>query len=196
MSLPALTVDVAQLWAFAWPAVAIAMLRIGDVSLNVFRTVFVVQERRLAAGVVAGMESGLWLSAAGIVFADVTPVRAIGFVVGVATGTAAGVELTRRLRLGMATVRIYADATRTSPDGAPLELGAAVADAIRRAGHGATVFRGTGYRGPVDMVLSTVRRRHAEAVLAIARDVEPTVFAAVDNHVHRAPLAGLAPSGV
>lgn len=177
--------DVTTVWTVVWPAFAIALLRICDVSLNVFRTVFVVQERRLFAALVAGAEASVWLAAAGIVFADMTPVRVAGFVVGVASGTALGIEVARRLRLGMTTVRIYAKATHVDADGQP--LGEAIAGAIRRSGHGATVFRGSGLNGPVDMVLSTVRRRDAEAVLAIARDIDPHTFAAVDNSLHPSP---------
>lgn len=175
------SLDLTAAWPLVWPALAVALLRIADVSIGVFRTVFVVQERRLLAALSAGVESATWLAAAGIVFADVTPVRTAGFVVGVAGGTAIGVELTRRLRLGMVTVRIYTDATRTDEHGAPLQIGDAVARAVHDAGFGATIFRGRGYRGPVDMVLSTVRRRHAETVVGIARRIDPEAFTAVDS---------------
>lgn len=184
--------DVAGLWQLVWPAVAIALLRIGDVSLNVFKVVFVVQQRRGLAAVTSGLEAGTWLAAAGIVFADVTPVRAAGFVVGVSAGTWVGVQLSERMRLGMATVRVYADATRTDVDGEPLEVGRRIARAIHAAGFGATVFRGTGYRGDVDMVLSTVRRRDADRVLDIARSVDEQAFAAIDNALHPAPVPGAA----
>ena len=176
-----------SLWALLWPAVVIAMLRICDVSLNVFRTIFVVQERRVLAAVIAGTEAAVWLSAAGIVFADMTPVRITGFVIGVASGTAIGVEVSRRLRLGMTTVRIYVDASRLDEHGR--QRGEAIAEAIRRDGHGVTVFRGRGFKGPVDMVLSTVRRRDADRVLAIARDIDVDIFAAIDNSLHPAPSA-------
>lgn len=179
--------DLAGLWTLLWPAVTIALLRVGDVSLNVFRVVFVVQERRLLAALVAGAEASVWLAAAGIVFADMTPVRIAGFVTGVAAGTAIGVTVAGKLRLGMTTVRIYADAKRTDADGRPLDLGQHIAREIHASGHGATVFRGTGLNGPVDMVLSTVRRRNAEQILAIARGVDPGTFAAIDNSLHPAP---------
>jgi len=178
---------VAAAWTFVWPALAIALLRIGDVTLNVCRTVLIVQERRWLAAMTAGLEAAAWLAAAGIVFADLSAVRTAGYVLGVAAGTAIGVEITRKLRLGMTTVRIYTDATRTDGKGHVIEAGEAVADAIRRAGYAATVFRGRGYRGPVDMVLSTTRRRHAEQVVRIARDVDPVAFAAVDNSPLPAP---------
>jgi uncharacterized protein YebE (UPF0316 family) len=184
-----LTLDLAAAWAVIWPALAIALLRLTDVTLNVFRTVFIVQERRVLSALVAGLEAGTWLSAAGIVFADMTPIRAAGFVLGVALGTAVGVELTRKLRLGMVTVRIYADASGAADaDQALGASGAAIARAIHDAGFGATVFRGTGFAGPVDMVLSTVRRRDADAVLTIARGVAPESFAAIDNSLHPSPV--------
>jgi uncharacterized protein YebE (UPF0316 family) len=185
--------DLAVLWAALWPALAVAGLRAGDVSLNVFKTVFVVSERRGLAALFSGLEAALWLSAAGIVLADVTPLRFAGFVIGVASGTSIGVTITRALQLGMVTVRVYADADPVDEVGRPLEpAGPRVARAIHAAGFGATVFRGTGFSGPVDMVLSTVRRRHADRVLEIAQQVEPTVFAAIDNSPHPAPAAATA----
>ncbi len=185
--------DLPALWTALWPAIAIAGLRAGDVSLNVFKTVFVVAERRGLAAMFSGLEAALWLSAAGIVLADVTPIRFAGFVIGVASGTAIGVTITRALQLGMVTVRVYADADPVDEVGRPLEpAGPRVARAIHAAGFGATVFRGTGFSGPVDMVLSTVRRRHADRVLAIAQSVDPNVFAAVDNSPHPAPAAATA----
>jgi uncharacterized protein YebE (UPF0316 family) len=176
------------LWAAVWPALGIALLRIGDVTMNVFRMVFVVQERRLFAALASAGEASMWLSAAGIVFANMSPLRAVGYVAGVAAGTAIGMEVAKRLRLGMATVRVYADATRTDELGLPLELGHRIATAIREAGYAATVFRGHGLKGEVDMVLSTVRRRHAEEVVGLARSVDSTAMAAIDNSLNPAAV--------
>jgi uncharacterized protein YebE (UPF0316 family) len=182
------SLDIAALWAALWPALGIALLRIGDVTLNVFRMVFVVQERRLLAALASAGEASMWLSAAGIVFANMSPLRAVGYVAGVAAGTAIGVEVAKRMRLGMATVRVYADATRVDDHGVPLDMGQRIATAIRDAGYAATVFRGHGLRGEVDMVLSTVRRRHAEEVVGIARAVDSTAMAAIDNSLNPAAV--------
>ena len=61
------------------------------------------------------------------------------------------------------------------------DMGHRVARAIHASGYGATVFRGHGYKGPVDMVLSTVRRRNAQRVIELARLVDPAAFAVVDS---------------
>jgi uncharacterized protein YebE (UPF0316 family) len=183
--MPDLLHELATVWSLVWPALLIAGLRAADVSMNVFRVVFVVQGRRALAALAAGLEAGIWLAAAGIVLSDLTWIRAAGFVVGVALGTAIGVELTARLRLGMKTVRIYVpvDDREGRLDGHD------VAHLLHLEGFRATVFRGRGYRGPVDLVLSTVPYRDTERVLALARSVAPSSFAAVDNSPHPATPA-------
>jgi uncharacterized protein YebE (UPF0316 family) len=180
--------DLPAILAAVLPAIGVAVLRIGDVTMNVFRMVFVVQERRLLAALASAGEAAMWLSAAGIVLTNITPLRAIGYVVGVAAGTAIGMEVARRLRLGMSTVRVYVDADAEDEYGRPLELGWRVASAIRDAGYAATVFRGHGLHGEVDMVLSTVRRRDADHVVEVARSVDATVMAAIDNALNPAAM--------
>lgn len=175
----------AEGWAVAWPMLAIAALRIVDVSLGVMRTVFVVQDKRALGGLVAAAEAGVWLSAAGIVFSEMTVARAAAFCVGVGLGTMVGVTVTRKMRLGMVTVRVYV------PCHAGVGAGSLVAACIRDTGFGATVYRGEGYDGPVDMVLSTVRRRDSERVLAAARRASPGSFASVDN----SPVPAMRPVG-
>lgn len=178
-----LTIDLSTLWPTLWPALAIAGLRAADVSMNVFRVVFVVQGRRWLAATAAGLEAATWLAAAGIVLSDLTWLRAAGFVFGVAMGTAIGVELAAQLRLGMKTVRVY---VHVEQDADHLLDGHDVARVLHHAGYRATVFRGTGYDGPVDMVLSTVPYRDTDLVLGLARSVAPRSFAAVDNSPHPA----------
>lgn len=193
-ALASLHADLAVLWAAVWPALGILVLRIGDVTMNVFRMVFVVQERRLLAALASAGEATMWLSAAGIVFANMTPLRSVGYVAGVAAGTAIGMEVAKRMRLGMATVRIYADATRIDDDGRPLRIGHRIADAIRSEGFAATVFDGHGLKGEVHMVLSTVRRKHAEQVVAIARGVDGKAMAAIDNALNPADNPAAVPA--
>lgn len=174
----------ADTWLLLWPALVVALLRIGDVTLNVFRTVFTVQGRKLLAAMFHGLEGGVWIAAAGIVFADMTPARVGGFIVGVMAGTLLGTSIIERLQLGTVTVRIYADASLD-----PM-AGLRIADAIHEAGFGATTFDGTGYRGPVQMVLSTVRRRDAGPVAEIARAVKADALVAFDNDMQPVPVGG------
>jgi uncharacterized protein YebE (UPF0316 family) len=135
-------------------ALQIALLRVTDVMLNVFRTTFIVRGRTLAASLAAFGESAAWIAAAGIVLADLTLLRGFAFATGVAIGTALGIIVVRSMRLGLVTVRVFA----------PLERGHEVADRLREAGQGATLFPGEGRDGPVAMVLSVMRRREADEI--------------------------------
>lgn len=135
-------------------AIQIALLRVTDVMLGVFRTTFIIRGRTLAASLAAFGESAAWIAAAGIVLADLTVVRGLAFATGVGVGTALGVVVVRGLRLGLVTVRVFA----------PLDRGPQVAELLRSAGQGATMFPGEGRDGPVAMILSVMRRREADEI--------------------------------
>lgn len=188
-----------ELWAALWPALAIAGLRTTDVTLNVFKTIAIVRGRRTYAAVLQGAESAVWLGAAGIVFSDMTPLRAAGFVIGVMTGTVVGMNVVRRMQIGMVTVRIYLPGSAPSAadaeaDGATAEQTATlrrprmVQQALYEAGYRATTFRGEGRDGDVEMILSTVRRKDAMQVMELARQVAPDAFVSVDNDLYPAHL--------
>ncbi len=188
-------------WTLLWPALAIAGLRTTDVTLNVFKTIAIVRGRRRAAAVLQGAESAVWLAAAGIVFSDMTPMRAAGFVIGVMLGTVVGMNVVRKLQLGMVTVRIYASvgpqvasAEPGGPDDtAVLGRPRMVQHALHEAGFRATTFRGEGRDGEVEMILATVRRKDAEQVMELARQIAPEAFVSVDNDLYPANSAD--PSG-
>jgi uncharacterized protein YebE (UPF0316 family) len=169
------------LWPTIWPLLAVVALRMADMCLVVFRTTFVVTGRRTAASTTAAVEGTVWLTAASLVLADLTPWRLGAYAIGVAAGTALGMSIVRALRLGMVTLRVFA------PEG----TGQQVAQMLRGNGYGATVFAGQGAHGPVEMVLSVLRRREARIALAQVSAV-PGVFTAVDS----APGPGSAVSGV
>lgn len=186
-----------DIWELVWPALAIAALRMTDITLSVFKTVAIVQGRRVVAPFLQGAESAVWLGAAGIVFSDMTPVRAAGFVIGVMLGTVIGMEVIRKLRLGMVTVRVYATAgpreERSRAQDPSVQDGTEtlrrprmIQEALHQAGHRATTFRGEGRDGDVEMILATVRRRDAAAVMELARQVAPDAFVSVDNELYPA----------
>lgn len=170
-----------DLTAAIGPALLIALLRIGDITLNVFTTVFTVTGRRAAASVARGLESAVWLAAAGIVFSDINLVRGIGYVTGVAIGTVVGMTVVQHMRLGMVTVRVFVDVHGDQA----LRRGRVPA-ALHAADYRATSFDGRGFHGDVEMTLSTVRRRQAEHVMSLAREAVPDAFVAVDNELYPA----------
>jgi len=151
-------------------AVQIALLRVTDVMLGVFRTTFIVRGRTLAAALAAFGEAAAWVAAASIVLADLTLIRGLAFASGVALGTALGVVVVRGLRLGLVTVRVFV----------PLHRGPEIADLLRAAGQGATMFPGEGRDGPVAMVLSVMRRREADEIVRPLVD-DPQLYVSMDS---------------
>lgn len=149
--------------------IQIALLRVTDVMFGVFRTTFIVRGRTLAASLAAFGESATWISAAGIVLADLTLARGFAFASGVAVGTALGVIIVRNMRLGLVTVRVFA----------PLDRGHEIAERVREAGQGATMFPGEGRDGPVAMVLSVMRRREADEICRPFVD-DPELYVSMD----------------
>jgi uncharacterized protein YebE (UPF0316 family) len=174
-------------WALLWPAATIALLRIGDVTVNVFKVTCIVNGKRLAGAAFAALEAAIWLSAAGIVFSNLTLDRAMGFVLGVAAGTWIGMLVVDRAKVGLVTVRIFVSAA------AGRELaGHIIAERLRREGHGATLFNGWGQRGEVHMILSVVKRRVASKVVALVERTDPNAFVALDNEPVANSVAGAA----
>lgn len=161
----------AELLSAVLPLVVVAGLRMLDVTLGVFRTTFVVSGRRLAAGVFAFAESAVWVTAAGIVLTDLTPVRMLAFALGVGLGTWVGMIIVHHLRLGMVTVRAFL----------PAPGGSVAAELVRDLGFGATVFDGHGRHGDVQMILSVVRRREAWLVSDAIRSWDADAFLTVDS---------------
>ena len=169
-------IDLTVLAAAIISAVLVAALRASDVLLGVLKTSFVVRGSRPPAALFAALEAGVWLAAAGIVFADPTPARAIGFVAGVAVGTWLGLTLINVAKLGTVTVRVFVPA-----EGERELYPHMIAAALRARGFAATVFEGQGASGRVDMILSVVRRRDIRTVTDIAEGADPAAFIAIDS---------------
>lgn len=167
--------DLSPLLRHVGPLLAVVGLRASDVTLGVFKTTFTVGGRRTLAASCAAAEAALWVSAAGLVFSEPTPPRVVAFAVGVGLGTLIGMEVVRRLRLGLVTVRAFVPASPGTSSGQ------AVAEELRGHGFGATLFHGEGREGPVDMVLSVTRRREARHICALLSQRHPDAFVTVDN---------------
>ena len=166
----------ADWWLLVWPALLVAALRIGDVTVNTLKVTCLVNGRRPAAAGFAALEAAIWLSATGLVLSNLTLLRGMGFVVGVSAGTYIGMSIIDRAKWGLVTVRVFVAADH----GREL-AGHIIAERIRRNGHGATVFPGYGHKGEVHMILSVVKRRAAQQVCQIVRDTDDRAFVALDN---------------
>jgi uncharacterized protein YebE (UPF0316 family) len=162
-----------QSFLFIWVIVPllIFLARIMDVSLQTIRIVSISRGIRWLAPLVGFFEVLIWLMAIGQIMKNVShPVAYIAYAAGFATGTAIGQSLERRLTLGMVIVRII-----TPADGHGL------CQKLRDLGFGFTAVPGRGSEGPVEIILTVVRRQYLRQVLALVRATLPDAFYSIEE---------------
>jgi uncharacterized protein YebE (UPF0316 family) len=141
------------------------------VTISTMRTIFVARGMKVLAPILGFFEVSLWLIATGAVMKNLSDWScSAGFAGGFALGNYLGIRLEEKLAMGNVVVRIITCR----------ESGQLVED-LRAAGYGVTCVEGQGSRGPVQIVLSVVRRKELDRVLGLVRRFDPKVFYSVDD---------------
>lgn len=156
-------------WALA---LAIFFLRIIDVGVGTMRTIMIVQGRVRLSVVLGFFEVLVWVTAVGhvIVHMKSQPYLILPYAAGFATGNAVGILLEKKLALGSVEIRLIS-----------LEAGDRVAEAIRDLGQAVTTFRGEGRGGPRTLLYIVCPRKRLQALLQVARRIDPEVKYVVDR---------------
>ncbi len=150
--------------------VLIILARICDVSLGTLRTISVVHGRAALAWVLGFCEVLIWLFAVSRVLMHLdTPLLALAYAPGYATGNYLGVRIEDHLPLGEQVVRIF---TRCGPQ---------LAARLREAGFRVTQFEGCGRDGLVHLLLIEIPRRQTARLLEIASRADPLCFYIIDD---------------
>lgn len=151
--------------------IAIFLLRVGDMSLDTLRVLFVIRGRKALAWILGFFQSAIWVVAISNVLANLdNPLSLIGYAAGFATGNVVGMMIEERLALGFAHLRIISS-----------RLGPAVAEALRRSGHAATELAGRGRDGTVTIITSSVRRRDVDRVRREVFAIDPAAFLTLEE---------------
>ena len=149
----------------------IFFMRIVDVSLATVRMLLIMRNARVWAPLIGFFEVLVWLLAAGTAIQHLdSPWHVLGYAGGFAAGNLVGLLLEERMAFGFASVQVF-----TSTQGPEL------AEALRTFGHGVTQIAGQGREGPVDLILSVVKRRDLPAVNALVNDLAPRSFVSVEE---------------
>ena len=149
----------------------IFFLRICDVSLATVRMLLIMRNARVWAPLIGFFEVLIWLLAAGTAIQHLdSPWHVLGYAGGFAAGNLVGLMLEQRLAFGYASVQVFAP-----------HHGADLAEALRAFGHGVTQLQGRGREGPVEVILSVVKRKDLQAVNALVNDLAPDSFVSVDE---------------
>lgn len=149
----------------------IVLARICDVTLGTLRTVAIVNGRRSLAWVLGFFEVLIWIYAVSAVLQNgiQSPVIAVAYAFGFATGNFIGITVEKMLAHGEQVIRIF---TRCGPE---------MACEIRLLGFGVTQLVGEGRDGRIDVLFVKSRRKDTDKALALARQFDPCCFYTVEN---------------
>lgn len=155
----------------------IFVLRVFDMSFDTLRVLFVVRGRKLQAWILGFLQSSLWVLAITSVLSNLGNIwNVIAYAGGYATGTAVGIAIEERLAIGHSHMQIISS-----------HRGAAIVEALRKAGYGVTELPARGRDGTVSLISISVRRRDIERVSIEVERIDDDAFITVEDirPIHR-----------
>jgi uncharacterized protein YebE (UPF0316 family) len=156
----------------AWlAALTIFCLRIGDMSMDTIRVLFVVRGRKSLAWILGFVQSIIYLVAISSVLTHLSnPLNIVGYAAGFATGNVIGMLVDDRMAIGHLQFTIISS-----------NLGNSIAEKLRESGFGVTEISGRGRDGTVTMLHCGVMRKDKERVEAVAREADPGAFVSAEE---------------
>ncbi len=147
-------------------AIVIFLLRIGDMSLDTIRVLFVVRGKKKLAWILGFFQALIFVVAISSVLANADSwLNILGYAAGFATGNVVGMLIEDRMALGHLHLTIYSSMR-----------GAAIAEALRKDGYGVTEISGRGKDGTVTVLHCSVLRKKVDSVETIVLEEDPSAF--------------------
>jgi uncharacterized protein YebE (UPF0316 family) len=141
------------------------------VALATLRNVFIARNLRKIVPVVGFFEVLVWLIAVSSTLKNLHNIACyIGFASGYSAGIYVGLAIEARLALGLQVIRII---TNQDPTG--------LLNTLRSANLGTTVLDGTGSKGPVKVIFTTVKRKDVQMVCEMIIKHQPNAFFTVED---------------
>jgi uncharacterized protein YebE (UPF0316 family) len=144
-------------------------LRVCDVSMGTIRTIYTLQGRKLLATGIGFIEVMIFIYAISQVMKNIdNPILMVAYAGGFATGTYVGLLLEEKFAIGYTQLRIISR-----------DKGEEIARGMWARDFGATVLRGHGKEGEVDMLFSIVPRKNLKECVNIASKVDEQSFVSI-----------------
>ncbi len=152
-------------------ALGIFALRIVGISIATIRVLITVQGRRFVSSFLGFFEALVFAVALGSVVNELdNVVNLMAYCLGFAVGTYVGMWMEEKFIVNYVTIHVV------SPHNAH-----PIADAVRKAGFGATEAWGQGAKGLVGSVRIVVLRRDVRRVITCVNEVDPEAFITMDE---------------
>jgi uncharacterized protein YebE (UPF0316 family) len=141
------------------------------ITVGTVRIIAVSRGWKYLAPVLGFFEVTIWLFAIGQIMSNLSNFSlSLAYASGFTMGNYLGVLIDEKLALGSLVVRVI-----TPRDPAMLTEG------LRGLGYGATLVQGQGATGPVQVILSVIRRRDLDRVLVVVKGFDPKVFYSIED---------------
>jgi uncharacterized protein YebE (UPF0316 family) len=152
-------------------ALAIFLLRIGDMSLDTIRMLFVIRGRKALAWGLGFGQSLLFVVAISSVLTNLNnPVTILAYAAGFATGNVVGMLIEERMAIGYLQFTIISS-----------NRGAAIAEQLRKSGYAVTEIPARGRNGTVTMLQTNVKRKDMDNIETIVLEADPEAFITLDE---------------
>jgi len=155
-------------WLFA---LLIFALRVGDMSLDTIRVLFVVRGKKLIVWILGFFQSLIFVIAISSVLSKLDNIlNVLGYAMGFATGNLVGMLIEQRLAIGHILVTIISS-TR----------GALITEKLRASGFAVTQIAGHGKDGTVFELHASVLRKDVPNVETITLEADPQAFITAED---------------
>lgn len=161
-----------ELYAWVILPILIFLARIGDVSMETIRVIYISRGIKFIAPVIAFFEIIIWLLAMEVVLKDLSNiVYFMAYAFGFAAGTYVGLVIEERLSIGTVILRIVTAAESTDEIAAFLES----------EHFGVTYLDARGSRGDVRMILTIVNRTDVPRITEHIEKTNPQAFFSIED---------------
>lgn len=150
----------------------IFLARIGDVSMETIRVIYISKGIKYLAPFIAFFEIVIWLLAMEVVMSDLSNIaNFFAYAFGFAMGTYIGLVIEEKLSIGMVIMRIITKNDSTDE----------IISFLQSENYGITSLDATGSRGDVKMIITLVNRTDVPAITAHIEATNPQAFFSIED---------------
>jgi uncharacterized protein YebE (UPF0316 family) len=161
-----------ELYSLVLLPLLIFIARIGDVSMETIRVIYISRGIKYLAPIIAFFEIIIWLLAMEVVMSDLTNIaNFFAFAFGFAMGTYVGLVIEEKLSIGMVILRIVTTE----------ESNEEIASFLQSENFGVTSLDAKGARGNVKLILTLVNRSDVSRITEHLQMTNPHAFFSIED---------------
>ncbi|SDD62151.1 Uncharacterized protein YebE, UPF0316 family [Algoriphagus faecimaris] len=160
-----------QLFNYLIMPALIFIARVGDVSINTLRIMFMMNGKRNIAPILGFFEALIWLLAIGQIFQNINnPMSYIAYAAGFGTGTYVGMYFEEKLALGRVLVRVITPAAQHD-----------LMEFMKERNYRFTNVGAEGRYGKVNLLFTVMKRENLTEFIAKVKSVDEKAFYTIES---------------